>query len=211
MLTLEERLLIGKGCTQTCYKHPQDSGLCVKIVHKSQDKKHGQKDVDREIAYREMLDKKDKDYSILAKYYGTEPTNLGEGYVYERIVDADGCASRPLSDYLRSEVLLKNNFTKIVASLKDLKNGISANEIVTMSLGPPNILMQNFGETFKARIVDDIGSNDSLPLAYWFGTYAKVRASYKWAKFKKHIVKKFADGSPDEAIRKLVKQLAREI
>lgn len=211
MLTLDEEMFLGRGCTQTCYKHPRDSGLCVKIVRRDQGNKHGQKDVDREIAYRKMLATKDKDYSILAKYYGTEPTNLGEGYVYERIIDADGCASISLSDYMRDEALLKNNFAKIVAALKELKSGISANEIVTMSLGPHNIFMQKLGESFKARIIDDIGSNDPLPLAYWFGVYAKARARYKWAKFRRVIVKENADRAPNESLRKLVRKLAKEI
>ena len=87
-LELSEVLFIGKGHHNAVYKPPANENLCIKIPFALPDV-----DITKELAYRKALSRRKKKLSLLTEYLGTVETNLGTGYVFERIVDYDGSAS----------------------------------------------------------------------------------------------------------------------
>lgn len=142
-IELKEDLFYGNGRHKKCYLHPHDAARCIKMAY-SED---GQKDLDREIKYLEVLKRKGKNYDVLPKYFGTVETNLGTGHVYELIVDEGGAKSRTLEDYLFDENLLCDNLPMIITELQKLKSALLDNEIITMDIFPENIIVQYGGGT----------------------------------------------------------------
>ena len=51
VITLSEDLFYGKGTHKKCYRHPHDSSKCIKMAYSA----YGQKDLDRELRYLEVL------------------------------------------------------------------------------------------------------------------------------------------------------------
>lgn len=84
-----DELVIGVGAHRACYIHPEDHQKCIKVIY-SQNDPIASKEIKRELAYYKHLNSYLKDWRGLTRYYGTVETNLGTGYVYDRIVDFDG-------------------------------------------------------------------------------------------------------------------------
>lgn len=89
--------LIGKGRHRLCFAHPYDKERCVKIVHSQAT--GGSKELERELKYYHYLSTYLRDWRGIPRYYGTISTNLGTGYVYDRIVDYDGQTSLTMVEY----------------------------------------------------------------------------------------------------------------
>lgn len=80
--------VVGVGHHRICFIDPEDSHKCIKVTYSPS--KHASEEVRREVAYYRRLQKSLKDWSGIPKYYGEVETNLGSGYVYDRIIDFDG-------------------------------------------------------------------------------------------------------------------------
>ena len=78
----------------------------------------------------------------MPQYLGKINTNLGTGYVFEIIRDYNGNKTQTLEDFITSPTLFAENFDLIVHLLKNLKDELYKNEIITMVLFPENILFQ---------------------------------------------------------------------
>lgn len=102
MVILDEKLLLGQGAHKKCYIHPDNSSLCVKVLFQEPDT-----DMDRELAYRKSRQRRNLKSKLLPMYLGTIDTNLGTGYVYERVCDFDGTNSLTLDDFIKHECLNK--------------------------------------------------------------------------------------------------------
>ncbi|MDO4920618.1 MAG: YrbL family protein [Phascolarctobacterium sp.] len=142
MLNLSEELFLGKGTHKKCYLHPEDSSKCIKMAYTYE----GEDDLQRELRYLKVLRRKGKNYSVLPRYYGAVATNLGEGHVYEYLVNFDGSKCRTLEDFLEDEQMLSEHFELLVAKLRQLKTDLLNNEIITMGLFPENIIVQAGGD-----------------------------------------------------------------
>lgn len=144
----------------------------------------GQKDLLREINYIDVLNRRHKDYSILPQYFGKVNTNLGTGYVFEIIRDYNGNKTQTLEDFITSPTLFAENFDLIVYLLKNLKDELYKNEIITMVLFPENILFQKTDKNnYRIRIVNDMGSAVLIPLEYYFTHFAHTKIKRRWKMF----------------------------
>ena len=180
ILNLSEDLFYGAGRHKKCYLHPPEDNLCIKIAYNA----GGKKDLLREIEYIKILKKRNKNYEILPKYYGEIETNLGHGYVFEVIRNYDKSKSITLQEILLDEKLFDNYFNLTVKLLKDLKNNLFENEIITMGIFPENIIFQQTAhQTYKVRIVNDMGSGVLIPLEYHFRYFAKAKVARRWEEF----------------------------
>lgn len=138
----------------------------------------------REINYIKVLKRRKKNYDILPQYYGEVETNLGHGYVFEIIRNYDKSKSITLQEILLSPNLFKINFDLTVKMVKELKNRLFDNEIITMGLFPENIIFQKTSPTnYKVRIVNDMGSGVLIPLEYHFHYFAKSKVKRRWEQF----------------------------
>lgn len=180
ILQLDDTLLYGQGSHKKCFLHPHNKNLCIKIAYNE----GGQKDLIREINYIDVLKRRHKDYSILPKYYGKVNTNLGTGYVFEIIRDYNNGRTQTLEDFITDLNLFSQNYSLIVRLLKELKEKLYKNEIITMVLFPENILFQKTDKNnYRVRIVNDMGSAVLIPLEYHFKYFAHTKILRRWKMF----------------------------
>lgn len=180
ILQLDDTLLYGQGSHKKCFLHPHNKNLCIKIAYNE----GGQKDLIREINYIDVLKRRHKDYSILPKYFGKVNTNLGTGYVFEIIRDYNNGRTQTLEDFITDLNLFSQNYSLIVRLLKELKEKLYKNEIITMVLFPENILFQKIDENnYRVRIVNDMGSAVLIPLEYHFKYFAHTKILRRWKMF----------------------------
>lgn len=202
LIILSEDLFLGKGSHKKCYKYPKESNKCIKIPYTIP----GKKDLERELTYLKVLQRKNKNYSVLPHYFGHTETNLGTGHIYELITDYDGSPSKTLEDYCKNNSLLEKDFNLLVMLLKELKQNLLDNEIITMGIWPENIIVQYGGADstdYKLRIINDMGSAALIPLEYYFSFVAKKRINKRWSRFTDTLKEHY--GSP------LVNKLAEQI
>lgn len=189
IIQLDDSLLYGQGSHKKCFLHPHNKNLCIKIAYNE----GGQKDLIREINYIDVLKRRHKDYSILPKYFGKVNTNLGTGYVFEIIRDYNNDRTQTLEDFITDLNLFSQNYSLIVRLLKELKEKLYKNEIITMVLFPENILFQKTDENnYRVRIVNDMGSAVLIPLEYHFKYFAHTKILRRWKMFLENVFRCFA-------------------
>ena len=164
----------------------------------------GQKDLLREINYIDVLNRRHKDYSILPQYFGKVNTNLGTGYVFEIIRDYNGNKTQTLEDFITSPTLFAENFDLIVHLLKNLKDELYKNEIITMVLFPENILFQKTDKNnYRVRIVNDMGSAVLIPLEYHFKYFAHTKILRRLKMFLDVLRNKYASHLSEKLIEEI--------
>lgn len=174
--------------------------ICIKIAYNE----GGQKDLIREINYIDVLKRRHKDYSILPKYFGKVNTNLGTGYVFEIIRDYNNGRTQTLEDFITDLNLFSQNYSLIVRLLKELKEKLYKNEIITMVLFPENILFQKTDEnTYRVRIVNDMGSAVLIPLEYHFKYFAHTKILRRWKMFLDVLRNKYASHLSEKLIEEI--------
>lgn len=200
IIRLDDSLLYGQGSHKKCFLHPHNKNLCIKIAYNE----GGQKDLIREINYIDVLKRRHKDYSILPKYFGKVNTNLGTGYVFEIIRDYNNGRTQTLEDFITDLNLFSQNYSLIVRLLKELKEKLYKNEIITMVLFPENILFQKTDEnTYRVRIVNDMGSAVLIPLEYHFKYFAHTKILRRWKMFLEVLRNKYASHLSEKLIEEI--------
>lgn len=200
IIQLDDSLLYGQGSHKKCFLHPHNKNLCIKIAYNE----GGQKDLIREINYIDVLKRRHKDYSILPKYFGKVNTNLGTGYVFEIIRDYNNGRTQTLEDFITDLNLFSQNYSLIVRLLKELKEKLYKNEIMTMVLFPENILFQKTDEnTYRVRIVNDMGSAVLIPLEYHFKYFAHTKILRRWKMFLDVLRNKYASHLSEKLIEEI--------
>ena len=200
ILQLDDSLLYGQGSHKKCFLHPHNKNLCIKIAYNQ----GGQKDLIREINYIDVLKRRHKDYSILPQYFGKVNTNLGTGYVFEIIRDYNNGRTQTLEDFITDLNLFSQNYSLIVCLLKELKEKLYKNEIITMVLFPENILFQKTDEnTYRVRIVNDMGSAVLIPLEYHFKYFAHTKILRRWKMFLEVLRNKYASHLSEKLIEEI--------
>ena len=178
MLLLSEADIFGKGYHRTCYRHPNDASLCIKIMKKTQ-----LKELDREIEYYEILAKKNISWDLLSKYHGQVETNEGLGEVFDLILDSSGDVSKTFEHYLKEPHVEPTE--ELLNSLVELKSYMLKNAIVTTAIKPRNIVYQKSDSGNRAVIIDDIGNTEFIPLSTYYKVFARAKIKRKWKKFEK--------------------------
>ncbi len=131
MIYLSDDIKLGRGTTRTCYLHPENEDLCIKVMHS-----HSKLKINfLEYKFYKKLARKRVSLQHLPKCYGFVETNLGKGLVYERIK----------SDYAENlDQIVKRNLLpkeKIISLLKDLENYCLDNIICMCDRGLRNIIL----------------------------------------------------------------------
>lgn len=115
---------------------------------------------------------------------GGVKTNLGNGYVYDFIVNHDGSICITLEDIIQDEQLFSDMYDVLVEKLRELKHTLIENEIITMGLWPENIIIQYTDKNnFTLRLINDMGSAALIPLEYYISHVAKLRIKKRWTRF----------------------------
>lgn len=186
MIELTNNLFLGKGWHKTAYIDPRDAHRCIKIVHHEHERGEDT-DLAREMWYRKCRDKRHLSSTLLTKYYGTVTTNMGTGYVFERVMDYDGKRSYDFKEFL--DVQSKNNdieqAKKIVAEvLLHFQQKFLEEKIITTNMEYNNFLLQKTSaQSFRVRIIDNIGSPVLIPLAFFIDYIALEHCQRYWKRF----------------------------
>ena len=183
MINLEKSSLVGKGYHRECYRHPEDSNLCIKVVV------HGNSDeIKREKKYYRHLKKRGISWDMLPRYYGEMETNLGTGYIFDLVTDNNGNVSKTLEYYLSSKTQFEAHSEPLSSALCELKKYLLCQRIIPMTIKPKNIACQEIGhKRFRLYLVDNIGNSDFIPICTYNKWFAEKKILRKWEAFQNAI------------------------
>jgi len=172
-LLIKEADFLGKGSERLCFRHPEKKEFCIKVCRSHSNRKQQR----HERRLFSKLDAKAKESGHLVRYFGTIPTDRGEGLLFETIVDHDGKVSKSLLHYLLHEPEKIDD--AMLKALKELENFVKTHRIVLKDPSPSNLLYKRLDKTKGIFvIIDGIGS--PLPDIPFFKTYTdyKVRRQF---------------------------------
>ncbi len=188
MLIIDKSTLLGKGKFRACYIHPLDSTKCIKVSTTDNHKPSL-----NDIKAHAYLEKKNKSLAMIAKLYGTETTDLGEGLVCELICDYDGEISKSFADCLRTE-LEPEFIAQLRKAYIEFKEYIFSEKIILRDLNAPNLLYRRTSENEGTFIIiDGIGDSDFIPVSNFLEFWAKIKIERKWKRFEIYLHKFFGD------------------
>ena len=199
VLTINEELFIGSGGHQATYIHPIDATKCIKIPHLPDDK-----DVRKEMRYRESCAKKLEKSRLVTEFFGTVETNLGLGYVFERVLDYDGKTSQNLKDFLPKTKPDAKTLQRIWTLLLNFKSDFLRENIAIVDTDIENFMVQEPApDVYRVRIVDNIGTPVLIPLVYWFEFAAAWKAKRYWNKIVTWLAENYSEVIPPELAAQL--------
>lgn len=192
MIELLPEQLFGKGLHRECYVHPDNDSLCVKVVVL-----RGEEETRREQAYYNFLQKKNIAWDMLPQFHGVVETNMGQGAVFDLIRDPQGSVAKTLEHYLKSAELTQDNYQGIQQSLLLLKDYLIAQNVMTMTIKPKNIVYQRQDAAHGlCIIIDNIGNSDVIAISSYSRYFGRKKIMRKWARFIAHLRKHHADNQP---------------
>jgi len=200
-LILNDELFIGMGGQQKTFIHPTDPSKCVKIAYAYNGTN---RDIKKELRYRRVCADKLKNSRLITKYFGEVPTNMGTGYVYERVRDFNGNTSKDLGVFLK-ELSTDAESLKVVENiLLGFKEDFMRERIVIVDRNITNLMVQETAQgVYQVRIVDNIGTPVLIPLVYYFQFAAKWKARRTWNTWVDDLVKNFPQFVLPELAEKL--------
>lgn len=184
-LNLKESDYLGKGRERACYIHPEDNDKVIKVVYKSSENLNQNQ---LEHNYLSFLEKKGVSFSHLSKCFGFIQTNLGEGYIFNRIKDFDGKTSKSFKYMVLNGVLSPNLEIEL---LNELKRYLIDNNIIFVDIALSNIFCQEVSvNKYKLIITDGIGGKRT-GLKSKLYLYSKLFTKYKVKKQLKRLEKRY--------------------
>lgn len=181
MLQLTTNLLLGKGRERECYIHPEDYTKVIKVVYRS-DQNLNQNEM--EYKYIRYLHKNQVEFSHLTDCYGYINTNLGKGYIFDRVLDYNGQQSKSFKF-----MVLNSLFTpdEELILINELKEYIFTNNIIFVDIALSNILCKKLDDkTYKLILTDGIGGKRDgfkAMLYQYSKIFTKYKISKQWNKF----------------------------
>lgn len=199
ILEIRQELFIGAGGHQATYIHPVDKTKCIKIPHTPDDG-----DVRKEMRYRKMCARKLENSRLVTEFFGTVETNLGLGYVFERVLDFNGKTSKDLKDFLPQTASDTQTLQRIWTILLNFKSDFLRENIAIVDTDITNFMVQEPAPgSYRVRIVDNIGTPVLIPLVYWFEFAAAWKAKRYWNKIVEWLAAHYPEVIPPELVAQL--------
>ncbi len=174
MLTSEP---LGVGQERACYVHPDDPDKVVKVQRGDIDKQ-----TRRELAfYRRLGRRSDVRYDHIPRFYGTVETNLGPGFVVDRIRDFDGAESNSLWWYFERGYPL----AEFGPYLDELRQSLLDNRIVfCVDMGRYNVLFRRLSPgDARLVVIDGLGNHSAINWLDNFDLFARRKIERRWRRF----------------------------
>ena len=168
---------IGSGQERVCYLHPDDDSKVVKV-------QKGEIDTQtrRELALYDSLRRRGiDDFEHIPRFYGRVQTNLGSGFVVDRIADYDGGESRSLWWHFERGYPL----AEFAPYLEELRRYLLANRIVfSVDMGRYNILFQKMSpQRARLVVIDGLGNHTAINWLDNIGYFARHKIRRRWRRF----------------------------
>lgn len=187
MINLTELKQIGKGTNRSCYLHPTNNNLCIKITHSNDFS-----EMKKEIKYYKQLFKQKISWENIARYHGSIMTNQGKGELFDLVKDYDGEVSKTLSYYLQNAERTQTILNPLEL-LKDLKNYTLNELIVVKDLNTKNMLYQKMSPNeAKLVLIDGVSNNDYLPFSLYIQFFTRRKILRLWKRFENSLPQKYA-------------------
>lgn len=181
MIDLSQSTPLGTGAHRSCYPHPENGQLCIKILHNVT--KSELRGIKHEMRYYSHIQSYLKDWSSIPRFHGTVETNMGIGYVFDLILDYDGSPSMTLDDAMTS-CNSPEEAQKIVDLILQLKKYIRDNHILTITINPHNVLCKRVSESEMVPVIcDNLGRSSVIPWSHWFTSIGDRSQQKRWERF----------------------------
>ncbi len=190
MLHIKNTFLVGKGTNRECYIHPDDSSKCLKVTVSNDHKESW-----REIRYYQLLQKRNITWDMLARFYGTVETDMGEAMVCDLPRDYNGEISKTLYSYLSTaeNTKLIHNPLPLLYQLHDY---IISQRIIVKDLNFRNMLYQKLSDTeANLIIIDGIGNHEFIPFSTYIDYFTLRKITMRWDVFEASWRRKHKDNA----------------
>ena len=185
MLHIDESLFLGRGLHKAAYAHPEDAGKVVKIPFKADDA-----ELAHELAYRKSRERRHLASQTLTAYYGTVETDLGMGYIFERVQDFDGSPCPSVKERLQELNAIGDEKAAQEAHqlAESVREAVFAERILTNDTGLLNFVLQrNSPQETVIRMIDNIGSPVLIPLVYYIDRMTLHHIRKYWRRVEKRL------------------------
>jgi hypothetical protein len=173
MIILDDTLLIGRGQVRSCYHHPEDERLVIKVPSGPQ-KAQVQANHKEIKGYRFLLQRHGW-LDCISHCHGFAATSRGEGLVCDCIRDSDGTISPTIWDIIHSQN--KCDLNKILAIVEQFCAYLAEKDIWLFDLNLKNIaLSRQSDNTCRAIVLDLKGrydNNEFIPFSSYIGFLAR--------------------------------------
>lgn len=170
MLVLDQSLWIGRGNNRACFRHPESPDRCIKVDRADgKDAAISQNQI--EAAYYKKLRRirPNYDYDGIPRYFGTQPTSQGTGYVFERIANkTDGVTSPTIGRWLQTR-RSGDEMMGLFDAITRMRENLIDQAIPVRDLGPDNVCVQELSQNhYRIVAIDCVGHRDFVALVdYW--------------------------------------------
>ncbi|XKH60221.1 PhoP regulatory network YrbL family protein [Halomonas sediminis] len=174
-VNLTEADLIGRGNKRACYKHPDDSRLCIKVARNA----GAWHENVIEWIYINHLKQQGVPLDHLIDCYDWTNTNFGPGLVFERVMDEDGTPSPTLAEAIRTRRVEISDISPMLVYLKEWAIGYS---VVVAELNSVNLLLQKKNGGYNLMMVDGVGGRDRITWKFYMYRKSKLFSRMKTRK-----------------------------
>ena len=179
MIYLDKSHIIGVGEKRSCYRHPEEEALCIKVVHKKDKRVH--RNITRELKYLQKYSAKIR----LPQYIGEVETNLGKGYIFERISDWNGKSSITLIEYRKNN----GNMECIKDLLEEMYHSFLYHKIIISDFHAGNVLInyKNLDDSPSLILIDGIGNSDFIKICDRSKFFLKLKLIRKFKRLMREL------------------------
>lgn len=183
---LSDDLLIGYGSQRSCYAHPTDRQLCIKVPkHPAHPEAQQANLVDWH--YARSLDRRGVSHAHRARIHGWAPTTQADGLLVERIRNDDGTPAVKLQHALKYGIVQRD---EAAALLRSLKQWVLTNHIAVHDLSPGNLLLKQTTAGNTLILIDGIGGQKiklKFLLYLYSPRFARAITRWRWPAFERKI------------------------
>jgi hypothetical protein len=168
---------IGAGQERICYPHPDDADRVIKIQ-----KGHSDKQTRRELTlYASLVRRGVTDFEHIPRFHGAVQTNLGSGFMVDRIADYDGEVSRSLWWHFERGYPV----TEFLPYLEELRRYLLDQRIVfSVDMGRYNILFQKLSpQRARLVVIDGLGNHTAINWLDNIAFFARYKIRRRWQRF----------------------------
>ncbi len=184
ILDLNQARFLGRGRTKSCYEHPLDATKCIKLVTNP---KANPRELQKEL--RELTRVNDWAHPrvLIPKYYGEALTNLGVGYVFDRVISPAGEAYPTLRLFLETSEVSAEQVATLLESLSQV---LGESGILFSELNVDNVFLLHSEASSEKRqfaIVDGFGEGSAIRLGEFIPFFAASKVQRKFQALRQEV------------------------
>ena len=158
MITLDDKLLVGRGTLRACYQHPEDETLIIKVGRSDQD---GGIDANRKefLSYQKIRERHVK-LDHISHCHGFIETDRGQGLVCDCIRDSNGEIAKTIWDIVVYEE--DCDIDKILKTARTLCDYLISQDLFLFDINLKNIVLREGSDnSYRAYAIDLKGPYDN--------------------------------------------------